>query len=104
MTLKVRIKIDFRYILVLLVYNVEIIMLFKEAVSERIFNLCEQYNYSPNRLAEMSAIPPSTLRAMLSNKVDNPSAYNIYKICKTLKISVKDFYDCDLFNYKNLDD
>ena len=52
----------------------------------------------------MSAIPPSTLRAMLSNKVDNPSAYNIYKICKTLKISVKDFYDCDLFNNKNLDD
>ena len=79
-------------------------MLFKEAVSERIFNLCEQYNYSPNRLAEMSAIPPSTLRAMLSNKVDNPSAYNIYKICNTLKISVKDFYDCDLFIYKNLDD
>ena len=79
-------------------------MLFKEAVSERIFNLCDKYNYSPNRLAEMSAIPPSTLRAMLSNKVDNPSAYNIYKICKTLKISIKDFYDCDLFNYKNLDD
>ena len=52
---------------------VVVIMLFKEAVSERIFNLCDKYNYSPNRLAEMSAIPPSTLRAMLSNKVDNPS-------------------------------
>ena len=82
MTLKVRIKIDFRYILVLLVYNVEIIMLFKEAVSKRIFNLCNKHNFSPNRLAEISAIPPSILRAMLSNKVDNPSTYNIYKICK----------------------
>lgn len=79
-------------------------MLFKEAVSERIFNLCDKYNYSPNRLAEMSAIPPSTLRAMLANKVENPSAYNIYKICKTLKINVKDFYDCDLFNNRKLDD
>ena len=79
-------------------------MLFKEAVSERIFNICDKYNYSPKRLAEMSAILPSTLRAMLSNKVDSLSAYNIYKICKTLKIRVKDFYDCDLFNYKNLDD
>lgn len=77
-------------------------MQFKEAVSTRIFELCNEYNYSPNKLAEFSAIAPSTLRALLSNKVDNPSSYIIYKICKTLKIELKDFYDSDLF--KNLED
>ncbi len=79
-------------------------MLFKEAVSTRILELCNQYNYTPNRLAELSAVPPSTLRALLANKVENPSSYIIYKICKTLKIKVKDFYDSDLFNYERLDD
>lgn len=77
-------------------------MIFKEAVSKRIFELCDKHHYTPNKLAEMSAIPPSTLRATLANKVDNPSANVIYKICKTLKIELKDFFDSDLF--KNLDD
>ena len=79
-------------------------MLFKQAVSTRILELCNKYNYTPNRLAELSAVPPSTLRALLANKVENPSSYIIYKICKTLKIKVKDFYDSDLFNYERLDD
>ena len=79
-------------------------MLFKEAVSQRIIELCNKYDYTPNRLAEMSAIPPSTLRAMLANKVDNPSSYIIYKICKTLKISLEDFYKSELFNMDKIDD
>ena len=77
-------------------------MTFKEAVSERVFQLCNKYNYSPNRLAELSTVPPTTLRSMLANKVDNPSSYVIYKICKTFKIDIKEFFDSDLF--KNLDD
>lgn len=79
-------------------------MLFKEAVSQRIIELCNKYDYTPNRLAEMSAIPPSTLRAMLANNVDNPSSYNIYKICKTLNIKLEDFYNSNLFNFDNLED
>jgi len=76
-------------------------MLFKEAVSRRIYELCNEHNYTPNKLAEMSAIPPTTLRSMLANKVDNPSSYVIYKICKTFKISLVDFYNSDLFNFEN---
>ena len=79
-------------------------MLFKEAVSKRIFELCDEYNYTPNKLAELSTVPPSTLRAMLANQVTNPSSYVIYKICKTLKIEMKDFFNSELFNYKQLDD
>ena len=79
-------------------------MLFKEAISKRILELCNKYNYTPNKLAEMSATPPSTLRATLANQVENPSSYVIYKICKTLKIEVKEFYNSDLFKFNNLDD
>lgn len=79
-------------------------MLFREAISQRIFQLCDQYNYTPNKLAELSAIPPSTLRALLANNVENPSSYIIYKICKTLKITLTDFFNSDLFNYERLED
>ena len=79
-------------------------MLFKEATSQRILELCDKYGYTPNKLAEISAIAPSTLRATISNTVDNPSSYIIYKICKTLKIEMKDFYDCELFNFNKLED
>lgn len=79
-------------------------MLFKEAVSQRIYELCNKYNYTPNKLAEMSATPPSTLRATLSNKVENPSSYVIYRICKTLKIEIKEFYNSDLFKLDNIED
>ena len=50
----------------------------------------------------MSTVPPATFNDMINEKRDNPSSYVIYKICKTLKIEMKDFYDSDLF--KNLDD
>ena len=78
-------------------------MLFKEAVSQRIFELCDKYNYTPNKLAELYAIPPSTLRALLANRVDNPSSTIIFKICKTLKIELKEFYNSKLFDMNKLE-
>lgn len=33
-------------------------MLFKEAIILRILDLCNKYNYTPNKLAELSAIAP----------------------------------------------
>ena len=53
--------------------------------------------------AELSAIAPSTLRALLANNVDNPSSTIIFKICKTLKIELKDFYDSPLFDMEKLE-
>lgn len=79
-------------------------MLFKQAISTRIIELCKEYNYTPNKLAELSTIPPTTLNSMISNKVNNPSATNIYKICKTLNITLKDFFASDLFDFDKLCD
>ncbi len=78
-------------------------MLFKEAITLKILELCNKYNYTPNKLAELSAIAPSTLRALLANNVDNPSPTIIFKICKTLKIELKDFYDSLLFDMEKLE-
>lgn len=79
-------------------------MLFKEAISKRIFDLCEKNHLTPNKLAELSAVAPSTLQDMLSLKVTNPSSYVIYQLCKTFNITLKEFYDSELFLKENLED
>ena len=77
-------------------------MLFKKALSLRIEELCSERNITVNKLAETSTIPPSTLRDIVNCKVENPSSTVICQICKTLKISLKQFYDSELF--EDLDD
>lgn len=79
-------------------------MIFKEAVSKRILDLCEQNHITPNKLADLSTVAPSTLQDLLSLKVTNPSSYVIYQICKPLKITIKDFFDSDIFLQENLED
>ena len=58
---------------------------------------------TPHKLAELSAIAPSTLRALLANQVENPSSTIIFKICKTLKIELKEFYNSKLFDMNKLE-
>ena len=80
-------------------WEVHVIMFFKEAISLRIVELCKKHNnISPNRLAELSAVPSTTLNDILNNKVNNPSSLVLYKISKTLNISLKDFFDSELFD------
>lgn len=78
------------------------VMTFQEAVSKRIFELCHKYNYTPNGLAEASNIPPSTLQNITSCKITNPSAFVLYQICLTLNLTLKDFFDSELFDPKNI--
>lgn len=79
-------------------------MLFKEAVSKRIVELCNKNNITPNKLAELSTIPSTTFNSLINNRVTNPSSYLIYKICKTLNIEIYEFYKTPLFNKNNFED
>ena len=79
-------------------------MLFKEAVSKRILELCSINGITPNRLAEMSTVALSTLRDIISYKVNNPSSYVIYQLSKVLKFSIMEFFDSNLFNQDNIKD
>ena len=44
-----------------------------EAVRDRILQLCEQRNMSINKLASVSALPPSSVKNILYGKSQNPS-------------------------------
>ena len=73
-------------------------MTFTEAVIERINELCELNHLSTNKLSELSTVPATTLYALLYDKVENPSSKNIYKFCKVFGITMKEFYDTEIFN------
>ena len=73
-----------------------------EATRQRINELCKKNNMNINQLAIASGINPSTIRSIFKVITKSPSSETIYYICVGLGITLKDFYDSNLFN--ELDD
>lgn len=78
--------------------NEEYIMLIKEAVEKRIIELCDERGIAINALANISGVSPSTVYSILNEKSQNPGIVSIKKICDGLNISVREFFDSDLFD------
>ncbi len=70
----------------------------KEAVAKRILELCEQRHMAVNALGTVSGVSPSTIYSMLNEKSQNPGVVSIKKLCDGLDISVREFFDSDLFD------
>lgn len=70
----------------------------KEAVAQRILDLCEEKNITINALAYKCGLSPSTVYSMLNIKSQNPGIITIQKICDGLEISLRYFFDCELFD------
>ena len=70
----------------------------KNAVADRIIQLCNQKNIAINALANISGISPSTLYSVLNEKSQNPGIVTIKKLCDGLEISLRDFFDADIFD------
>ena len=70
----------------------------KEAVAQRIIDLCAERNIAVNALANISGVSPSTVYSMLNAKSKNPGVVSIKKLCDGLEISVRAFFDCPLFD------
>lgn len=70
----------------------------KEAVSARIIELCKERNIAVNALANISGVAPSTIYSMINEKSQNPGVVSIKKICDGLEITVREFFDSELFD------
>ena len=70
----------------------------KQAVADRIVELCNQKNIAINALANMLGISPSTLYSVLNEKSQNPGIVTIKKLCDGLDISLREFFDDDIFD------
>ena len=70
----------------------------KEAVAQRILELCRERNIAVNALANISGVSPSTIYSMLNQKSQNPGVVSIKKICDGFEITVREFFDSSLFD------
>lgn len=70
----------------------------KEAVAQRILELCRERNIAVNALANISGVLPSTIYSMLNQKSQNPGVVSIKKICDGLEITVREFFNSPLFD------
>lgn len=70
----------------------------KKAIETRILQLCSEKNISVNALANICGIPPSTIYSMLNKKSGNPGVVSIKKICDGLEISLREFFNDEIFD------
>ena len=70
----------------------------KEAVAKRSLELCEERNMAINGLANISGVSPSTIYSMLNEKSKNPGVVSLKKLCDGLEISIRAFFDSELFD------
>ena len=62
------------------------------AIRNRILRLCSERNITINRLATLSALPPSSVKNILYGKSMDPKILTIKKICDGLGITLADFF------------
>lgn len=70
----------------------------KESVAKRILDLCAQRDMAVNGLANLSGVSSSTIYSILNEKSQNPGVVSLKKICDGLGISLREFFDSDLFD------
>ncbi|MBW7573064.1 helix-turn-helix domain-containing protein [Caproiciproducens faecalis] len=69
----------------------------RQAVADRIIELCKERNMTPNALSYRAAVPQSTIKSILNNESQNPGIVTIKKLCDGLGISLPDFFDTPEF-------
>ena len=73
-----------------------------EAVGKRILYYCKLKNITPNKLCTISGVIQSTVNSIFSGRSKNPKLGTIESLCEGLGITLKEFFDCELF--EDLDD
>ena len=69
-----------------------------DAVRIRILQLCGERGLTINRLATLSALPPSSIKNILYGKSQNPKLLTIKLICDGLGITLGEFFSTAEFD------
>lgn len=67
-------------------------------IKNRILRLCEERNISINRLATISALPPSSIKNILYGRSADPKILTIKKICDGVDITLGEFFSTPEFD------
>ncbi len=70
----------------------------KQAIANRIVQLCDAYQIAINELAGRSGVSPSTVYSILDERSQNPGAVTIKKLCDGLEITLGEFFSTPEFD------
>ena len=70
----------------------------KEAIANRILQLCNDRGIAINELANLSGVSPSTVYSILNTKSQNPGTVTIKKLCDGLEITLGEFFSTPEFD------
>ena len=73
-----------------------------EAIAIRVKKLLKERGLSQYSLFKNGGVPRSTISNVVNNNKKRVSTETVYQICSTLGISLKEFFDDEVFD--NLDD
>lgn len=68
------------------------------ATRNRILTLCNERNITINKLATLSALPPSSVKNILYRKSQNPKLLTIKMLCDGLDITLGEFFSSPEFD------
>ncbi len=78
-------------------------MTLNEVFAIRVTDLLKEKKLSQYRLSKLTGIYPSTINAMLHNKVKASNFKNIALIIRELGVTMTEFFNSPVFNFDNLD-
>ena len=70
----------------------------REAIANRIRQLCKERNITPNALSNISAVPQATVKSILNGESKNPGAVTIKKLYDGLEITLREFFSTQEFD------
>lgn len=70
----------------------------REAIANRIRELCKEHGITPNGLANISAVSQATIKSILNGESKNPGTVTIKKLCDGLEITLGEFFSTPEFD------
>ena len=73
-------------------------MRLSEAIVRRISELCEERKITVNKASNWSGVTQSTVSDIVNGTTKNPTVSTIKKLCDGFEISIREFFNSDLFD------
>ena len=70
----------------------------REAIAERIRQLCKERGLTPNGISNIAAVPQATVKSILNGESKNPGTVTIKKLCDGLEMTLGDFFSTPEFD------
>ena len=70
----------------------------REAIANRIRELCMERGLTPNAISIISAVPQATVKSILNGESKNPGTVTIKKLCDGFEITLGEFFSTPEFD------